>query len=81
MLYAPDYVINGGGIINVANEVHGRVVSAEDGMKNVENIYNTLTEIFKVSDKTGRTTNAIADEMKGTGIGEGNECDRAVVGS
>ncbi|MCK5576272.1 MAG: Glu/Leu/Phe/Val dehydrogenase [Sphingomonadales bacterium] len=73
VLYAPDYVINGGGIINVANEVHGRVVSAEDGMKNVENIYNTLTEIFKVSDKTGRTTNAIADEMAEARIKAGRE--------
>jgi len=63
ILYAPDYVINAGGIINVANEVHGRAVSVADGMKKVENVYNVLSDIYKVADSVGRPTSIIADEI------------------
>ena len=60
ILYAPDYVINGGGIINVACEYYGGV--SDDGVfEMVEAIGPRLTRIFEESDTTGRPTNAIAD--------------------
>ncbi|MDX1506794.1 MAG: Glu/Leu/Phe/Val dehydrogenase dimerization domain-containing protein [Woeseiaceae bacterium] len=62
ILYAPDYVINGGGIINVACEYEGNVGDAEV-MELVAEIGPRLSGIFEESAKTGRLTNDIADEQ------------------
>ena len=62
ILYAPDYVINAGGIINVACEFAGDVDDA-GVMDLVARIGPRLTEIFDESAKTGRLTNDIADEQ------------------
>lgn len=62
ILYAPDYVINAGGIISVSHEYHGN--SSEDQVQaDVEKIPLRLTEIFEESNKTGRPTNELADEL------------------
>jgi len=63
ILYAPDYVINAGGIIQVANEVHGRKTTTEDGMKKVEEIYETLMEVFTEAEEQGATTGKVADSI------------------
>lgn len=47
IIYAPDYVINAGGVINVADELYG--YNRERAMKRVETIYDSLTKIFKIS--------------------------------
>ncbi len=60
ILYAPDYVINAGGIINVSFENN---YSKDAAMKKTENIYNTLTEVFERAQQEGKPTNIIADEM------------------
>ncbi|HEX7060575.1 MAG TPA: Glu/Leu/Phe/Val dehydrogenase dimerization domain-containing protein [Woeseiaceae bacterium] len=62
ILYAPDYVINAGGIINVAAEYYG---TADDAAvtAQVEAIGPRLTRIFEEAARTGRPTNAIADEQ------------------
>ena len=60
ILYAPDYVINGGGIINVACEYYGGV-SDTDVFEKIEAIGPRLTRIFEESDNTGKPTNVIAD--------------------
>lgn len=62
ILYAPDYVINGGGIINVASEYHGTESDAEV-IQLVEAIGPRLTRIFEKAAATGRPTNLIADEQ------------------
>lgn len=62
ILYAPDYVINGGGIINVACEYSGDV--DDDGvMELVAAIGPRLSGIFEESAASGRLTNEIADEQ------------------
>ncbi|MCH7899118.1 MAG: Glu/Leu/Phe/Val dehydrogenase [Proteobacteria bacterium] len=61
ILYAPDYVINGGGIINVACEYAGDV-DDEGVMELVAQIGPRLTDIFETSVATGRLTSEIADE-------------------
>lgn len=62
ILYCPDYVLNAGGIINVAAEVSGTYkYDWVDGK--LENIKVTLQEIFDRSDKLNRPTNEIANEM------------------
>lgn len=61
ILFAPDYVINAGGLIYVASEYH-RIPELE-AMQKISNIYHTLLEIFKRADKEGKPTNEIADTI------------------
>ncbi|HEX6207095.1 MAG TPA: leucine dehydrogenase, partial [Actinomycetota bacterium] len=60
ILYAPDFVINAGGLINVADELIG--YDRERAMKKVEGIYRTLREVFRRS-KTEGISPARAAEM------------------
>jgi leucine dehydrogenase len=60
ILYAPDYVINAGGIINVAAEYYG-TADDEEVIRQVEAIGPRLTKIFEEAAATHRPTNAIAD--------------------
>ena len=60
ILYAPDYVINAGGIINVSFEENYCV---EKSTKKVEQIYNTLLDVFSKADEQNKPTGLIADEM------------------
>ena len=62
ILYCPDYVLNAGGIINVAAEVSGTYdYKWVDGK--LDRLGGTLQEVFDRSDSTSRPTNEIADEM------------------
>ena len=49
IIYAPDFVINAGGLINVYSEYNGYV--RENAMSQTENIYNTILEIYKKSER------------------------------
>ena len=60
ILYAPDYVINGGGIINVASEYAGNVEDTEVD-RLVAAIGPRLTRIFELAADSGKPTNVIAD--------------------
>ena len=62
ILYASDYVINAGGIINVACEYY-RDATDEQVWEQVAAIGPRLTGIFKESASTGRPTNVVADEQ------------------
>ncbi|MBL4707332.1 MAG: Glu/Leu/Phe/Val dehydrogenase [Flavobacteriales bacterium] len=53
VVYAPDFLINAGGLINVYREVEG--ISEARAMELTENIYHTTTDIFKKSAKEGLT--------------------------
>jgi len=61
ILYAPDYAINAGGLINVAQEVKGydAKVSRDATLK----IYDTMWEIFDRSKKLGAPTHKVADML------------------
>ena len=61
ILYAPDYVINGGGIIRVAGQIFGW--SDAEIERRVLAIADTLTEIFAIADRDGSPTSAVADRM------------------
>jgi len=70
ILYAPDYVINAGGIINVSTEF------LRDGDENVvreriEAIPGRLDRIWDESAATGRNPAAVADDMARRLIGRG----------
>ena len=62
ILYAPDYVINAGGIISVAAEYYGN--SSEDDVRaDVGRIKDRLQDIFREAKASGRPTNELADEL------------------
>ena len=67
MLYAPDYVINGGGIINVAGEI--RALARDEPFDpawvegKVQRMIATLEEVFERSLAEHRPTNEVADEI------------------
>ena len=60
ILYAPDYVINGGGIINVSSEYYGDVAD-DEVMALVDAIGPRLTGIFEEAEEAGLPTNQVAD--------------------
>jgi leucine dehydrogenase len=59
ILYAPDYVINAGGLINVADELEG--YNRERATKRVMRIYDSLKRIVAIARRDGVPTNAAAD--------------------
>ncbi|AZJ36364.1 Glu/Leu/Phe/Val dehydrogenase [Tenacibaculum singaporense] len=64
--YAPDFLINAGGIINVYAEVVG--YDKAESLKRTENIYNTTLEIFNLSEKENITTHQAAFNIAQTRI-------------
>ncbi len=69
VLYAPDYVINGGGVIRVAGQIY-EWDDAEIERRTLA-IADTLTAIFRRADKDGLPTNEIADQMARERIARG----------
>jgi leucine dehydrogenase len=62
ILYAPDYVINAGGIINVCPEYLGEG-DASLVRERIEGIPVRLEQVWKESQASGRDPAAVADEM------------------
>ena len=62
ILYAPDYVINAGGIINVSHEYRGGASEATV-RTDIEKIPGRLTEIFGRARREQRPTSLVADQM------------------
>ncbi len=63
ILYAPDYVINAGGLIQVADELSFCEYSEERVMKKCEGIYNKLLEIFKIAKEKNISTVEAANHL------------------
>jgi leucine dehydrogenase len=61
ILYAPDYVINGGGVINVYGELHRWPV--ERAKKKAGEIYETLLRIFDIAKRERLPTYEAADRL------------------
>lgn len=59
--YAPDFIINAGGVINAAGEAAGNY-NEEEVLKKVYNIYNTVEHILLTSKETGKPEGVIATE-------------------
>jgi leucine dehydrogenase len=75
ILYAPDYVINAGGIISVATEYLARAERRSGGIDEVnaliEQIPGRLESIWQESKATGLTADVVADRMAQKMIGRG----------
>ena len=61
ILYAPDFVVNAGGIINIAAEHGGYDVDRAAVM--VDAIHDNLEEIFQIADHNGVNTEHAAEAM------------------
>lgn len=70
ILYAPDYVVNGGGIINVAAEVAGKY-DPQWVSEKIEGLARTLGEIFARAEKEGRPPSVVADAIARERIAKG----------
>ncbi len=62
VLYVPDYVINAGGIVNIACE-SGSDYDADRARQEVDKISPRLREIFEQSEKQDRCTIAVANDI------------------
>lgn len=51
ILYAPDFVVNAGGVINIAVETDGYSIERAEAM--VDRIYDNLSEVFDTAERDG----------------------------
>ncbi|NUO62561.1 MAG: Glu/Leu/Phe/Val dehydrogenase [Gemmatimonadaceae bacterium] len=61
ILYAPDYVANAGGVINVYSELAGW--DATRSLRKADEIYNTILGVFEIAEKDGIPTYRAADRL------------------
>lgn len=73
ILYAPDYVINAGGLINVSSELRPEGYDPIDTRTKIEGIYEHLLKIFEEAEKlecsTDRAARKVADNLIANKIG------------
>lgn len=62
ILYGPDYAINAGGVINISCEI-GQSYDPENARQLTENIEETVTNIYRISEQQGLPTNIVADSL------------------
>jgi leucine dehydrogenase len=63
ILYAPDYVINAGGLINIAEELRSGSYDRGRALAKVQTVAETLTEVFERAEREGAPTSEIADRL------------------
>lgn len=61
VLYAPDYVVNAGGVINIAEEQHGYDRSRADAR--IGGIHDTVLRVLDLAAERGLTTAEAADRL------------------
>lgn len=61
ILYAPDYVANAGGVINVYSELTGW--SRDRALRKADEIYQTVRSVFRLASETGIPTYRAADRV------------------
>lgn len=62
IIYAPDYIINSGGVIHCADEFNGGF-NMERAQKQVQNIYNQIEKVFAIAKRDNIPTYQAADRM------------------
>ncbi len=63
ILYAPDYVVNAGGVINIAFEFRPEGYNEADALSKIETIEDTLAEVFRIARENHITTVAAAEQL------------------
>lgn len=62
ILYAPDYIVNAGGVINISYEV-GTTYGEEAAMEKTARIYETTQRVIAISKREGISTARAADHL------------------
>jgi leucine dehydrogenase len=71
IVYAPDYVINAGGIVNVACELLPGGYDEQAALRRIERIPEALGEIFDAAAERGITTDAAAHQLAEAALADG----------
>lgn len=61
ILYVPDYVVNAGGVICAAAQ--SGIISRNALLEKIDNIYNSVIQICKVSDQKSLPTHVVANKL------------------
>ncbi|MBE3580666.1 MAG: Glu/Leu/Phe/Val dehydrogenase [Thermoanaerobacteraceae bacterium] len=61
IFYAPDYIVNAGGVINIAEELRG--YDRERALKKAAGIYDRVLKVFKIAEEQNIPTYIAADRM------------------
>jgi leucine dehydrogenase len=77
VLYVPDYVINAGGLINIAQELRPGGYDRSRALAHVATIATTLAEIFERSEREDRPTSEIADSVAAERISAAHRANSA----
>ena len=70
LIYAPDYVINAGGIINVSLELEPGGYNEAAAVARIRNIHEALQSIFETARERGISTHAAAQEVAQRNLAE-----------
>ena len=62
ILYAPDYIVNAGGVINISYEMDGGY-NEQAATEKTSRIYETMEQVIAISKQQGITTAAAADRL------------------
>ncbi|MGB0347836.1 MAG: leucine dehydrogenase, partial [Balneolaceae bacterium] len=60
-IYAPDYVINAGGIINISSELEG--YNRQQALNQTEKIYDTTLNVLEYSEEHGIPSHKASNEL------------------
>jgi glutamate dehydrogenase/leucine dehydrogenase len=63
VLYAPDYIVNAGGVINIAEEAAPGGYAHDRAWRRVATIHDTVLRVFALADEQGITPAAAADRL------------------
>lgn len=70
IVYCPDFIVNAGGIINIASEISGTY--EKDWVKQkLTELVATLSEVLNLADRQNRPSNEVANEIARARIGRG----------
>jgi leucine dehydrogenase len=73
ILYAPDYVINAGGIINVGMELASGGYNEQHAMAKIDAIYETLRRVFALAKQRDLNTREAAEQLAELRLKQGRE--------
>lgn len=76
VLYAPDYIVNAGGVINIAEERGG--YDGARATEHIRGIHDTVLRVFDLADREGLTTAAAADRLAERRIEASRRTNRSV---
>jgi leucine dehydrogenase len=63
IIYAPDYLVNAGGVLTILVERHEMYKTLEDLLERIAKLYDTTLECLELSEKIEKSTALVADTM------------------